>query len=627
MKETPEILRDEAAFIAALEQVGARIKGRTCTCPFHDDKTPSAQWSQGQDGTWRMFCHVCNRFASVIDLQAQATGQDSRQAYKEASNIPKRGSEKLFVKKEIKPPIEDRVLESKAAVKAYAESIGRVDAWYTYGPKANPVLVVARIVPTNGKKTFRQFSPVSNGWIPRNNVERGTIPLYRIAECRNRVLVVEGEKACDAAWSVGVPATTSAMGAGKSAESDWSPLAGRSVFLWPDNDPVDPKTQKSTGIEHMRQVREILEGIGCSVYWIDPSGIGLPPKGDVADLIDALADKKPDEIQQTINEIMDDALPQGASSELAGLFDDIEAGKYTAIPWPDLGLIGSLSKALLPGCITTLCADPGAGKSLIMLQMLAAWIGEGHKVAMLALEDERKIHLQRILAQLVGRSCLVDDEWCRMHVDEARGYLDAMRGNIDSIGACIKAEGENQMSLDAIAEWIESKAKTARIIIVDPVTAATTEREPWAADTAFLMRVKSCARKNGISIILVTHPRGQSKGAALGGMAGGSAYPRFSHCAMWLEKFDLEERHGNHGNIVSVNRAIKITKSRHGCGGGLTVGVIFDPSSLRFRTVDVLAPEWSNKKQQKTTAVHSRAEKLKQSPQPSEDLFNNKETT
>lgn len=584
MNDLPSVLSDESAFIAAMEAAGCTIKGRNCTCPFHDDRTPSAQWSQGNDGTWRMYCHVCARHANAIDLKAHADGQDPRQAFKDAARSSDEGSEKKSVKRTANSPSEEMTLPDKSAVKAYAERIGKVEAWYVYGPKLSPALVVARIVQAGGKKTFRQFSPHKGGWTPKNLIESGRIPLYRADELTDRVLVVEGEKCADAAWSVGIPATTSAMGAGKAAESDWSSLIGKTVFLWPDND--------DTGRKHMNDAREILDGFGVQVYLINTDGIGLPAKGDVADLIAAIYEKPIEEIATTIAEIMNDAAPQGASRELAGLFDDIQAGRFQAIPWPGLEYVGSMSKALLPGCITTLCADPGAGKSLLMLQMFAAWHRSGVPVALLALEDERRIHLQRILAQTIGMSALTDDEWVRMNYVQAHSAVAACRDDLDAIGARIKAEGEDQMKLSDIADWIEQRARNgSRVIIVDPVTAATTEREPWAADTAFLMRVKKIARLHAASIVLVTHPRGTAKGAALGSMAGGSAYPRFSHVALWLEKFDMQERRSADGGLATCNRSIKITKSRHGKGGGMTIGCIFDGETLRFGNQCGLAPD------------------------------------
>jgi hypothetical protein len=607
VNDTPEILSDESAFLAALESAGCAIKGRTCTCPFHDDKTPSAQWSQGNDGTWRMYCHVCDRHANIIDLKAHATGQDPRQVFKAAAAESRKTND---TRTEV-------TLPDKKAVKVYAERIGSVEAWYIYGPKESPALVVARIIPPNGKKTFRQFTPTPAGWAPRNLVERGKIPLYRAAELKDRVLVVEGEKCADAAWSVGIAATTSAMGAGKASESDWSSLVGKTAFLWPDND--------DTGRKHMAQVREILEGLGVPVNLIDVDGIGLPAKGDVADLIAALDGKTSDEIATTINGIMDDAAPQSASQELVGLFNDMQSGAFTSIPWPDLELVSSMSKALLPGCVTSLCADPGAGKSLLMLQMLAAWHRSGIPIALLALEDERRIHMQRVLAQSIGMASLTDDEWVRANAERAHAMVAASRDDIDAIGARIKAEGEDQMKLSEIGDWIEARAKSGcRVVVVDPVTAATTEREPWAADTAFLMRTKKTARTYGASVVLVTHPRGASKGATLSGMAGGTAYPRFSHVALWLEKFDMQERRSVDGGLATCNRSIKITKSRYGKGGGMTIGCIFDADTLRFGNQCGLAPDDDKPKRRAAPPADARhqAERLRSQPSNREDLFN-----
>lgn len=632
MSDGLAILSDYGAFHDALTAAGSTVRGKACTCIWHDDRTPSCTIGQGDDGTWRMYCHACDRHASLTDLLAHTSGKEPRQVFK---TLADQGRPETATKRAAPKADKPLVLADKAAVKAYAERIGRAEAWYTYGPKGSPVLVVARIIPHDGgKKTFRQFCPCDGGWTPSNTIAAGQIPLYRQDELAgDRVLVVEGEKCVEACRSVGIQATTSAMGAGKARMSDWTALRGRRATLWPDNDQPDPKTGKRNGIEHMREVREILEGIGCAVSVINPDGMGLPPKGDVANLIEALDGKDAADIAATITGIMDDAEPAGPATELESLLRDIEAGRHTAIHWPDLTRLGWLSKALLPGTITSLCADPGAGKSLLMLQMLAAWHGQGIPVALLALEDERRVHLQRILAQTVRQSCLTDDEWCSAHMDDARAMLTQHSASIDRIGACIKAEGETQLTLAQIAEWIDAQAtRGARIIIADPVTAAVTEDKPWAADTAFLMRVKGIARRHGISVVLVTHPRGSAKGASLGAMAGGSAYPRFSHCALWLTKFDPEDKPTADGSCLHCNRAIAITKSRHGRGGGQVIGVWFDPDTLRFNEVGVILSEEAEKKKARRSTwapeerndqdeKPRRAARMRAAPTSGEDRF------
>ncbi len=74
------------------------------------------------------------------------------------------------------------------------------------------------------------------------------------------VILVEGEKACDAARSlfVGKPCMTWSGGSKAIGKTDFSPLAGRDVWLWPDNDLAGEKT-----IDAMRPV---LNAIGVKSF-------------------------------------------------------------------------------------------------------------------------------------------------------------------------------------------------------------------------------------------------------------------------------------------------------------------------------------------------------------------------
>ena len=63
--------------------------------------------------------------------------------------------------------------------------------------------------------------------------------LDRVVTSTGLIVICEGEKAADAAERL-IPecvATTSRNGAGAAGKADWSPLFGRNVLLWPDNDP------------------------------------------------------------------------------------------------------------------------------------------------------------------------------------------------------------------------------------------------------------------------------------------------------------------------------------------------------------------------------------------------------
>jgi len=69
------------------------------------------------------------------------------------------------------------------------------------------------------------------------------LPELAAADPARPVLIVEGEKARDAAALLFPenPALTWQGGAQAVAKADWSPLAGRGVWIWPDNDPAGTK--------------------------------------------------------------------------------------------------------------------------------------------------------------------------------------------------------------------------------------------------------------------------------------------------------------------------------------------------------------------------------------------------
>src|SRR5690606_28817779 len=132
---------------------------------------------------------------------------------------------------------------------------------------------VVRLETADGSdKCFRPLCRDRQCW--RVGDPSGKLPLFRperIAEGAVR-LIVEGEKAMLAAESVGIPATTSSHGAASAARSDWSPFAGREVWIAPDND--------APGKQFASQVAGLLRSL-------DPPAIvyqlvlpALPPHGD-----------------------------------------------------------------------------------------------------------------------------------------------------------------------------------------------------------------------------------------------------------------------------------------------------------------------------------------------------------
>ena len=133
----------------------------------------------------------------------------------------------------------------------------------------------------NGKppKTFRPFRRVPGGW--QMGDPSGLWPLYRLPEIMahpGTVYLCEGEKAADAGASLGLVCTTTAHGAKSPGKSDMSPLAGRDVVIIRDND--------ASGEVYANTVAELAHKAGAQSVKIVLLP-GLPPKGDIADFIEA----------------------------------------------------------------------------------------------------------------------------------------------------------------------------------------------------------------------------------------------------------------------------------------------------------------------------------------------------
>lgn len=108
-------------------------------------------------------------------------------------------------------------------------------------------------------------------------------PLYRLPDLTDRpdapVLVVEGEKAADRAAELFPRTVVVAWSNGAKAVPyvDWTPLQGRRVTLWPDND--------QDGRTAMARLAEQLLALGCELKAVNPPDT-LPVGWDIADATD-----------------------------------------------------------------------------------------------------------------------------------------------------------------------------------------------------------------------------------------------------------------------------------------------------------------------------------------------------
>lgn len=571
MELTPEQSRRRESREEMARALNVAFKGNNCRCPYHDDKNPSASIHR-KEGVWRFHCFVCQLDMDVFDVISRNEGRTLSEVLRDA-----RGEQK-----------EEKITVYPTLEKAFEVFPNREMVYRYTHPETKVIeLAVVRYY-VEGKKRFAQISPQQGGWA--HKAPQGKLPLYNRTRVKSSdfVVVVEGEKAVHGLAGVDIVATTPPGGAGKAHKADWSPLKSKKVYLWPDNDPKDETTGTSTGERHMGDVQAILETMECELFWIDPSGLGLPDKGDAYDFV-TQSDGNKEDRRIAVQLVLDEAIRLGASRDLERRFNSIFSGEWVNIEWPWHEMTVE-AQSLLPGTVTALCGEPGAAKSLMLLEAFWRWHVEGKKTALFMLEDDRTYHLNRVLAQLEQNSYLTQVEWVANNQDKAKASMANQRDIIDTFGRTIYDAPDKLVTPLDLAEWFEARCKEGiEICGIDPITAAQTSDKPWIDDQKFIFHVKTIAKQYNSRLIYVIHPRiSHGKvGPSLSRLAGGAAYSRFSHSVFWLVKHDQPQTSLMYSSDfgkrqVTHERTLKIAKARNGRGAGGEIGFSLNPETLCF---------------------------------------------
>ena len=129
------------------------------------------------------------------------------------------------------PPTPARKSKKEAPV----DELGPATAKWDYlDADGHLIAVVYRYDPPGQKKQFRPWDAKRRKMAPPD-----PRPLFNQPGIKDaaQVVLVEGEKCAQALIDVGVVATTAMHGANAPIEkTDWSPLSGKSVLIWPDRD-------------------------------------------------------------------------------------------------------------------------------------------------------------------------------------------------------------------------------------------------------------------------------------------------------------------------------------------------------------------------------------------------------
>ena len=326
--------------------------GWIACCPAHDDRNPSLSIRDKPGGGLLLNCHAGCSYESVI----RAAGIEM----------------------------------DRAPAKRTGRSVEAQRWTYLYGD-GKPAFHVHR---SDGRDGKRYWQSLPDGTRKAHKRPRPLYDLHHLVKHPERhVLVVEGEKAAVAARGISLfqtfDITTSAGGSTAANASDWTPMKGRDVTIWPDAD--------EPGKNHAADVAKLCREAGAkSIRVVDVAG--LPHKWDLAEPIPEGID-----LSKLLDSARSHGTPQLEPPRIALNWMEDLMDVAAPIPWIWNGWLARSALTLLAG-------PKGLGKSTLALHIAAMVTrgecpgqnGEPGLVLYWSGEDDIRILASRALAARMG---------------------------------------------------------------------------------------------------------------------------------------------------------------------------------------------------------------------------------
>jgi len=213
-------------------------------------------------GLWKDFS--TDDGGDTLDLWAMSQGLSARLDFR-------RVVDEIRLWLGIAPPLNRPVVRDARSVPV--DELGPYTAKWDYCTAQGELIAcIYRYDPPTGKE-FRPWDVRARMW--RAPDPRPLYNLPRISTSR-AVVLVEGEKCADALIGAGMVATTAMNGAKAPVDkTDWRPLKGKDVLIWPDRDPP--------GWEYAENAAKACALAGCNCVAILVPPIDKPDKWDAAD--------------------------------------------------------------------------------------------------------------------------------------------------------------------------------------------------------------------------------------------------------------------------------------------------------------------------------------------------------
>lgn len=459
---TAERVRPDAPQVSAAqitEALGGHRSGDDgwiAHCPAHDDATPSLSVSEG-DGRVLVRCHAgCAQEAVIAALRERALWPGAAR-----DEVPRRAPDHVW---------------------PYTDAVGTV------------VRRTARWNLPGRAKTIRPQMPDGRGgW--RTGEMCGPRPLYRLPDLLGRpdavVLIAEGEPAADAAAAM-LPdhvTTTSAGGAQAAARTDWSPLHGRRVVIWPDAD--------EAGAKYAADVARLAHDAGAASVRVVSLPPGLPATWDLADALPI--GWSVDTLRKTLD------LAEPADDKPEGI-RVVTVAELLALDLPPREMV--LAPILPVQGLAMLYAPRGTGKTYLALAIAYAIAAGAQLLRWRSPRPQRVLYLDGEMPATVMRERLA-------RLIRGAG-VEAAPDRLLIVTPDLQAGPLPDLATAAGQRAVEPLLDAADVIIVDSISTLTSAAENEADAWLPLQRWTLAQRRAGRSVVLVHHAGkgGQSRGTS-----------------------------------------------------------------------------------------------------------------
>lgn len=304
-------LKRNADIIQVISNYGVTFKkaGKSwkANCPFHTEDSASFVITAGRKATYK--CFGCGVSGDVIDFVMNYGGRTFQQAIQEISdptNVSALLPGGFHQESQKAKAIEWRPITPRAPFKTPSTDhyqFGKASkVWYYKNAEGHPVCLVCRFDLPGGEKQVWPLTYCVNEQGREEWRWKGLIPprpLYKLDILKIRptdpVMIGEGEKTADAMHDLfnRHTCTTWIGGVGGLMNTDFSPLYGRSILLWADNDKEKKYKhgpQKGEimpwwdqpGNKAMLKIAELLKDHCPTIEWVQ-NAPEFPCGWDVAD--------------------------------------------------------------------------------------------------------------------------------------------------------------------------------------------------------------------------------------------------------------------------------------------------------------------------------------------------------